>query len=341
MAHAQAKQAKQAAQLIELAEKRRVHWEGHTAKASAMSIKRATYLDCKYLHKDISGYFRHVKTLASGSNGKVTKAQTLPAARTYIGDDLPDYVAIKIMNMPEVEPAKQILRDELAILKSIDMPQVSKYYGCFTTLTDVYLVMELVPGRDLFYTVFEPFPGKELTAADKYRITYLMAQAIAELHAQGIVHRDIKVENVMVIFNDDDKGEGRVSIKLVDFGFSCSEKNMATYSCTKRDMGTLAFFDPYLPRFPNMDDLKSADWWAFAKTIYLMYTQEQLYDDNPRLRLEPMSPERHIDPDSDKMRAVMPKKIKHMLKRVLSKKYRPPKRYTAAQIIEDIEAARL
>ena len=103
-------------------------------------------------------------------------------------------------------------RTEVAVLEQLDHPMIAKYYQVYENEFKAYLVTELCPGTDLFTDLEEnEFMYDESKASIIIR---QILEAVAYCHDKGIVHRDIKPDNIMI---DVDSEE---AIKLIDFGLS-------------------------------------------------------------------------------------------------------------------------
>jgi calcium-dependent protein kinase len=94
------------------------------------------------------------------------------------------------------------------ILKSLDHPNIVRALETFDYRGRLYIVMELCGGRDLYAR--DPYTEQEART-----IVVRLFQAMSYLHGKGIVHRDLKYENVM--FDDTTPNSG---VKLIDFGLS-------------------------------------------------------------------------------------------------------------------------
>eukprot|EP00984_Skeletonema_dohrnii_P007771 scaffold2862_cov238-Skeletonema_dohrnii-CCMP3373.AAC.4 len=100
------------------------------------------------------------------------------------------------------------LRNEISVLRSLDHPNVVKGYEVYETKHNIYVVMEYCSGGDLYARV----PYAESQAAN---IITQLCSAIGHMHDNGIIHRDIKMENIMF-----ESREPTAKIKLLDFGLS-------------------------------------------------------------------------------------------------------------------------
>ena len=102
-----------------------------------------------------------------------------------------------------------MLREEINILYKLDHPNIVNYFETYDDKKFLYLVMEYVKGMELFDKITHKKNQKfgEKTAA-KYMLQ--LFKAINHCHANGVVHRDVKPENIMITDNDD--------VRLIDFG---------------------------------------------------------------------------------------------------------------------------
>lgn len=138
-------------------------------------------------------------SIGSGSFGEVRKALHIGTGETR---------AVKIVYKLHVnEKDQEKIMKEISILKKIDHPFIVKVYEYFQDHKFIYIVMELVPGGELFIKIQEIQRFSERQAAQLF---FKLMSAVNYLHSQSIVHRDLKPENIML---DDEN-----SIKLIDFG---------------------------------------------------------------------------------------------------------------------------
>ena len=102
-----------------------------------------------------------------------------------------------------------------------------------------YLLMELLEGETLRARLSTTGRIDPDTAA---RIVRQLASALAAVHARGIVHRDVKPENVMLVA--DDAIEGGERVKLLDFGIARSIKDGDRVTCDGAIIGTPTYMAP-------------------------------------------------------------------------------------------------
>eukprot|EP00928_Gymnodinium_smaydae_P026907 TRINITY_DN20977_c0_g9_i1.p1 TRINITY_DN20977_c0_g9~~TRINITY_DN20977_c0_g9_i1.p1 ORF type:complete len:672 (+),score=186.47 TRINITY_DN20977_c0_g9_i1:206-2221(+) len=129
-------------------------------------------------------------------------------------------LALKIYDIA-LTHRRQILSDLHAHQETKDHPHIVKYKAVIETEAQIFVLMELIKGKDLFADIIDRHGLREKRAA------FIMAQlcdALKFLHNNDIIHGDIKPENVMLESPDSDQP----CVKLIDFGFSCFLNKDAT-----------------------------------------------------------------------------------------------------------------
>ncbi len=142
------------------------------------------------------------KVVGVGSYGKVRAAwHRLTSSK----------VAIKTYDKSKLkDPAHwKRVHAEIKIMEQISHPRIARMYEAVETPKRMHLIMECLDGGNLCSYVKAK---RRLSEDESKRIFFQIAQAIEHLHALGVSHRDVKLENVLFA-NDRD-------IKLIDFGFS-------------------------------------------------------------------------------------------------------------------------
>ena len=122
--------------------------------------------------------------------------------------------------------AKKYLDNEIGILRDIDHPNIVKLYDVKETSQFYYLVTEFCNGGGLS-DCLEQYQEKHNKAFPEEIVQYLMKQivsALRYLHNKTILHRDIKLDNILVHFeNEEDrrnKNMLKAKVKMIDFGFA-------------------------------------------------------------------------------------------------------------------------
>ncbi|XP_045108629.1 serine/threonine-protein kinase SIK3-like isoform X6 [Portunus trituberculatus] len=147
------------------------------------------------------GYYEFEKTIGKG-NFAVVKLATHKITQSK--------VAIKIIDKSKIDAdnLRKILR-EIEILKKLRHPYIIRLYEVMETERMIYLVTEYASCGELFDYVAMHGKMREREARTKFM---QIVAALRYCHKQGIVHRDLKAENLLL-----DKD---LNIKLADFGFS-------------------------------------------------------------------------------------------------------------------------
>ncbi|KAL0955646.1 hypothetical protein HGRIS_001876 [Hohenbuehelia grisea] len=185
------------------------------------------------------------RTLGTGSFGRVHLVQSKHNLRYY---------AIKVLNKEKVVKMKQIdhTNNEQRILESIQHPFIINLWGTFQDNTNLYMVMDFVPGGELFTLLRRsnrfPDPVAKFYAAE-------VALALDFLHSNNIIYRDLKPENVLLNVDG--------HIKVADFGFA---KDIDTTTWTL--CGTPDYLAPEIIAQSRYN--KSVDWYALGVLIFEM-----------------------------------------------------------------------
>ncbi|KAM8939005.1 serine/threonine-protein kinase DCLK2 isoform 2-T2 [Pelodytes ibericus] len=121
--------------------------------------------------------------------------------------------ALKIIDKAKCCGKEHLIENEVSILRQVKHPNIIMLIEEMDTTTELYLVMELVKGGDLFDAITS---STKYTERDASAMVYNLASAMKYLHSLNIVHRDIKPENLLVCeYPDKTK-----SLKLGDFGLA-------------------------------------------------------------------------------------------------------------------------
>ncbi|XP_041788969.1 serine/threonine-protein kinase DCLK2 isoform X2 [Chelmon rostratus] len=121
--------------------------------------------------------------------------------------------ALKIIDKAKCSGKEHLIENEVAVLRKVKHPNIIMLIEEVDTSSELYLVMELVKGGDLFDAITS---SAKYTERDATVMVYNLAGALKYLHSINIVHRDIKPENLLVFEYPD----GTKSLKLGDFGLA-------------------------------------------------------------------------------------------------------------------------
>ncbi|PPQ98245.1 hypothetical protein CVT26_003416 [Gymnopilus dilepis] len=146
---------------------------------------------------DPTRLYRNLVKIGQGASGGVYTAY-------QVGTNLS--VAIKQMDL-EKQPKKDLIINEILVMRSSRHPNIVNYIDSFLYKNDLWVVMEYMEGGSLTDVV----TANLMTEGQIAAVSRETCQGLEHLHRHGVIHRDIKSDNVLLSLVGD--------IKLTDFGF--------------------------------------------------------------------------------------------------------------------------
>ena len=174
-------------------------------------------------------------------------------------------MAVKILRSGDPELARRLAQEARALERVTD-PGLVRLLDTGVVDGQAFLVMELVVGSTLAQRLREGSLGVERTA----ELGAELALALAYVHSQGIVHRDVKPSNIMV----DATGHA----KLGDFGIA-QLTDASTLTVTGTTLGTAAYMAP--EQLEHHQVGASADVWSLGMVLLECLTGRRLYEGTP------------------------------------------------------------
>ncbi len=187
-----------------------------------------------------------LERLGEGSFGRVHRGR-----RRFTGQ----FCALKLLAKSQKSLAElAALRTEVGILQRLHHPSVIRLLDCFETRDEIVLVTELAAG-ELFEVLVSDGALAPATVASVARD---LTAALAYLHSQSVMHRDLKPQNLLI------DSSGR--IKLADFGFARDLGARASVAVLTSVKGTPLYMAPEL--FLHARYQPSADVWGMGVLLY-------------------------------------------------------------------------
>ena len=180
--------------------------------------------------------------------GVVYKAEDTKLGRT---------VALKFLpqRLTSNQPDKSRFLQEAKSASALNHPNICTIYYLEEVATESFIVMEYVDGT----TMREKMPVKSVGEAVGYAIQ--IGEALHEAHGKGVVHRDIKADNIMV--------NSRNQVKVMDFGLA-KIKGSLKLTRSSSTVGTLAYMAPEQVRGEEVDP--RSDIFSFGVVLFEMLT---------------------------------------------------------------------
>lgn len=238
----------------------------------------------------VAGRYRIVRFIARGGMGEVYEAEDL---------ELHDVVALKTI-LPEVaeDPnAVERFRREIQIARKVTHPNVCRVFDVAYGESGVmFVTMELLAGETLRQRIVQSGP---LSTSDALPIARQIADGLAAAHRAGVIHRDLKSGNVMLVAQN---GETRAVI--TDFGLArASIVGDRTITNTGEMLGSPGYMSP--EQIEGQTLTPATDIYAFGVVLYEMVTRSHPFEAETtlasvlkRLREPATSPRAHV-PDLD------------------------------------------
>ncbi|KAI7086777.1 kinase-like protein [Hortaea werneckii] len=193
-------------------------------------------------------------------------------------------------------------------------PHIARLYEVIVTENLVWLVLEYCPGDELYNHLLE---NGRIEAGKVQKIFTQLVGAVSYVHAKSCVHRDLKLENILL-----DKHE---NVKLVDFGFTREYSGGTSYLQTW--CGTVCYSAPEMLKGEKYAG-ERVDVWSLGIILYALLCGELPFDED-----EEMETKNKILKEEPKYPDYLPEGAVDLIKKLLSK--RPLLRPSLSDILKD------
>jgi hypothetical protein len=213
----------------------------------------------------IEGRFEILEPLARGGMGAVYKARQLPLERIC---------AVKVLSVsydPDADPLfqKRFFR-EASVAAKLTHPNTVRIFDYGQTTDGIYFIaMEYLEGRTLFRLLRDEGPLDEGRAS---HIAKQICRSLREAHEHGVVHRDLKPGNVLIVERPDEK----YGVKVLDFGLvkDIAEHTQVTQAGLR--MGSPKYMAPEQARGDTIS--ARTDIYSLGVLLYEMLTGRPPFD---------------------------------------------------------------
>jgi serine/threonine protein kinase len=151
-------------------------------------------------------------------------------------------------------------------------PNISGLRDMYEDHSHFYLILDLINGGEMFDHLSNDGAYSE---ADAARLMFEISSALAFLHGVGVIHADLKPENLLLCSKNRRQG----TIKIIDFGCAALKDNESTEPQEKgAETGTTGYWPP--ERFQSTPLTPAVDTWAVGVILYIMLTGAHPFDLN-------------------------------------------------------------
>ncbi|KAF5896340.1 myosin light chain kinase, smooth muscle-like, partial [Clarias magur] len=185
--------------------------------------------------------------LGTGKFGQVFKLVEKSTKKVWAGK------FIKAFSQKE----KENVRQEIGIMNSLHHPKLVQCVDAFEGKSDIVMVLEMISGGELFERIVDE--DFELSEREVIKYMLQIIDGVQFIHKQGIVHLDLKPENIMCVNKTGSK------IKLIDFGLA---RRLVNSGSLKVLFGTPEFVAPEVINYEEIG--YATDMWSIGVICYIL-----------------------------------------------------------------------
>jgi len=200
----------------------------------------------------VISHYRILEKLGEGGMGVVYKAHDIKLDRTVALKFLPQYLT------PDKAAQIRFTREARAA-SSLNHPNITTIYEIDEFGGQMFIAMEYCEGR----TLRDVLESENLQVKKVIDIAIQVGEGLALAHEKGIVHRDIKPDNIMVT--------PRNQVKIMDFGLA-KLKGASNLTLTRGTLGTAPYMSPEQAQGEDVD--RRSDIFSFGIVLYEMLARQ-------------------------------------------------------------------
>ncbi len=239
------------------------------------------------------------------------------------------FVALKFLppHLAESEEAVARFLREARAISSLNHPHIATIYDLKQTHEGLFLVLEYLPGGTVRSLVRElAAAGERLSLRQLFEFAVGITEGLAHAHRQGVIHRDVKTDNVMLT------AEG--SAKLTDFGLAKLQDG-CRLTRSGSIVGTASYMSPEQARGEELDE--RSDIFSLGVVLYEMATGQLPFRGPHEVAV--LSEVLYSNaPSVCRLRGDLPSAFGEIVRKAIEKK--PERRYqSACELLADLRAA--
>uniref|UniRef100_A0A8C6IW82 Myosin light chain kinase, smooth muscle n=1 Tax=Melopsittacus undulatus TaxID=13146 RepID=A0A8C6IW82_MELUD len=195
----------------------------------------------------VSDIYNIEERLGSGKFGQVFRLVEKKTGKVWAGKFFKAYSAKE----------KENIREEISIMNCLHHPKLVQCVDAFEEKANIVMVLEMVSGGELFERIIDE--DFELTERECIKYMKQISEGVQYIHKQGIVHLDLKPENIMCV------NKTGTSIKLIDFGLARRLENAGSLKVL---FGTPEFVAPEVINYEPIG--YETDMWSIGVICYIL-----------------------------------------------------------------------
>ena len=209
------------------------------------------------LDPDTKKYYKKGKKLGGGGFGEVFE---------LIDNETGEIKAVKVISLKKLEnpQSNQAYLNEYKFNNSLNYKYICKCFNTFKDNDNAYFILEYQPNKTLNELISNRYSLYEIEIK---HYCYELLLAIEYLHNRNIIHRDIKLSNVLL--------SDKMEVKLCDFGLAIGNNSITN----KTICGTPNYIAPEILNYKNNTNYSfEIDIWSFGIILYSLYYKKTPFE---------------------------------------------------------------